>query len=96
MGQCYNRIAEKGQTAHKRGMLFMKATRKLIAPIIITIVCILALIAYMGVVFAASIPIWLKIAGAVALLVLIGVAIYVLFERIQEVRSGEEDDLGKY
>lgn len=50
----------------------------------------------MGVVFAASIPIWLKIAGAVALLVLIGVAIYVLFERIQEVRSGEEDDLGKY
>ena len=62
----------------------MNATRKLIAPIIITIVCILALIAYMGIVFAASIPIWLK------------VAVYVLFERIQEVRSGEEDDLGKY
>ena len=66
----------------------MNATRKLIAPIIITIVCILALIAYMGIVFAASIPIWLKAAGAVALLVLV--------ERIQEVRSGEEDDLGKY
>uniref|UniRef100_UPI003FF03A81 hypothetical protein n=1 Tax=Candidatus Fimivicinus sp. TaxID=3056640 RepID=UPI003FF03A81 len=74
----------------------MKTTKKLIAPVVITIVCILSLIAYMGVVFAASIPIWLKIAGAVALLVLIGVAIYVLFERIQEVRSGEEDDLGKY
>lgn len=38
----------------------MNATRKLIAPIIITIVCILALIAYMGIVFAASIPIWLE------------------------------------
>ena len=74
----------------------MNATRKLIAPIIIMIVCILALIAYMGIVFAASIPIWLKAAGAVALLVLVGVAVYVLFERIQEVRSGEEDDLGKY
>ena len=74
----------------------MNATRKLIAPIIITIVCILALIAYMGIVFAASIPIWLKAAGAVALLVLVGVAVYVLFERIPEVRSGEEDDLGKY
>lgn len=74
----------------------MNATQKLIAPIIITIVCILALIAYMGIVFAASIPIWLKAAGAVALLVLVGVAVYVLFERIQEVRSGEEDDLGKY
>lgn len=33
----------------------MNATRKLIAPIIITIVCILALIAYMGIVFAAYI-----------------------------------------
>lgn len=74
----------------------MKTTKKLIAPVVITIVCILSLIAYMGVVFAVPIPTWLKIAGAVALLVLIGVAIYVLFERIQEVRSGEEDDLGKY
>ncbi len=29
-------------------------------------------------------------------LALMGVAIYVLVERIQEIRSGEEDDLGKY
>lgn len=74
----------------------MKATKQLIAPVVITIVCILSLIGYMGVVFAVSVPIWIKIAGGIALLVLIGVAVYVLFERIQEVRSGEEDDSGKY
>jgi hypothetical protein len=27
---------------------------------------------------------------------LMGVAVYVLIERIQEIRSGEEDDLSKY
>jgi hypothetical protein len=29
-------------------------------------------------------------------LALMGVAVYVLVERIQEIRSGEEDDLSKY
>lgn len=71
----------------------MKNTGKFIAPVVITIVCVLSLIGYMGVVFAVAIPVWIKIAGAVALLVLIGVTVYVLFERIQEVKSGKEDNI---
>jgi hypothetical protein len=39
---------------------------------------------------------WVKIAGVLAVLALIVTAIYVLFERVNEIRSGEEDDLGNY
>ena len=38
----------------------------------------------------------IRIIGIIILLVLIGKSIFVLIERIKEIRSGEEDDLGKY
>lgn len=39
---------------------------------------------------------WVKVlAGGIAL-ALIGVTVFVLKERIQEIRSGEEDDLSQY
>lgn len=37
-----------------------------------------------------------KLFGFAVPLALMGVAVYVLVERIQEIRSGEEDDLSKY
>jgi hypothetical protein len=37
-----------------------------------------------------------KFIGFAIPLGLMGVAVYVLVERIQEIRSGEEDDLSKY
>lgn len=70
--------------------------QKIIAPIIITIICVLLELIYL-VVYVTVIPwIWLKIIFAFLPLGFIGVSIYVLVERIQEIRSGEEDDLSKY
>jgi hypothetical protein len=37
-----------------------------------------------------------KILGIGIPLVFVGVCVYVLVERIKEIRSGEEDDLSKY
>lgn len=70
--------------------------QKVIAPVIITIISIFVELIYLGV-YVVAIPwIWLKIIFAFIPLGFIGVSIYVLVERIQEIRSGEEDDLSKY
>ena len=70
--------------------------KKLIAPIVITIILVLYLIAYiLGLIFI-DMPFIGKFIGALVLLGLIGVSVYVLIERIKEIRSGEEDDLSKY
>ena len=55
---------------------------KLIAPIVITALVVLYFI-------------WI-IAGSVIPLCLAGVMIYVLAQRVKEIRSGEEDDLSQY
>ena len=68
----------------------------MLAPIIITIITVIFLLGYL------AILIWwvptkpLIIFGGIVLLTLIGVTIAMLFERIKEIRSGEEDDLSKY
>ncbi len=71
--------------------------RKMVAPLIFTIV-ISAYYITIGIVFLCipEIPFLIKILFAVIPLALAGVAVYVLIERIKEIRSGEEDDLGKY
>ncbi|MDD5016704.1 MAG: hypothetical protein PHO15_01230 [Eubacteriales bacterium] len=73
-----------------------KHTKKLIAPVVITAILVLYLCAL--VVTWAYIPVSLavKIIGAVIALALIGVSLYVLIQRIKEIRSGEEDDLSQY
>jgi uncharacterized membrane protein len=69
---------------------------KLIAPLMVT----LGLVAYFTGMLSTSFRITLPPVGriiAIAVpLALIGVSIYVLIERIKEIRSGDEDDLGKY
>ena len=46
--------------------------------------------------FLPGIPMILKLVIAVIPIALASVIIYVLLERIEEIRSGEEDDLSKY
>ncbi len=71
--------------------------RKMIAPVIVTAVVLLYYIGFAFVcVFWSGIPLYAKILGGVIPLLLAGVCIYVLVERIKEIRSGEEDDLSKY
>lgn len=67
----------------------------MIAPIVITCIIILYCIVY-AVMFFLGAPSVFKIAGGILALAGIGVAVYVLIERINEIRSGEEDDLSKY
>lgn len=76
---------------------------KLLAPVIITVISLVLLILYavfyvgMGVVlFAYAGPVWLSVLLCAACLCGCGVSVYVLWERIKEIESGEEDDLSQY
>ena len=69
----------------------------MIAPIII-VSLIVVYYAVVGVVFFLfdDISALIKILVLVIPAAFIGVSVFVLTERIKEIRSGEEDDLGKY
>ncbi len=73
----------------------MKST-KLIAPIIITIFTVIILMLYFFLWSIVPIPAPIKVVLLLGLLALMGVSVYTLVERIEEIRSGEEDDLSKY
>ncbi len=72
-------------------------TRKIIAPVVIT--CVIALYDIGFVVACAQIdafpPAAKLVLGGIPL-IFVGICISVLVERIKEIRSGEEDDLGQY
>ena len=70
--------------------------RKMIAPIIITVILVLYYVIYFGICVLIPIPLIAKLLFGIIPLLLSGVCIYVLVERIKEIRSGEEDDLSKY
>lgn len=71
--------------------------KKLVAPIIITIFMICFILFYYGLIFALiPLSFWIKVLIGFLPLSLGGVSIFVLVERIKEIRSGEEDDLSKY
>ena len=69
--------------------------RKMVAPIIITIVMILYYIAYFGFIISLLDGVW-RYAFGIFPLVFSGVMIYVCIERINEIKKGEEDDISKY
>ena len=70
--------------------------KKMIAPIIITILFLLYLIVYGILVLKAAVAEPLVVLMGIPL-VLLGIGmVYTLFTRIREIRSGEEDDLNNY
>lgn len=71
-------------------------TKKMIAPIVIASILILYYVGFSVICMLISIPLALKLLFGLVPLLLAGVSIYVLIERIKEIRSGEEDDLSKY
>lgn len=70
--------------------------KKIIAPVIITVLLLIYLATYLWGWSHIMAPTWLKAIGLMIPVCLMGVSIYMLLERIKEIRSGEEDDLGKY
>lgn len=73
-----------------------KQLKKVIAPVIITVLLIICFIGYLTIWASAPLSLLVRIIGIIVFVILIGVSLFVLFERIKEIRSGEEDDLGKY
>ena len=73
----------------------MKST-KLIAPIIITIFTVIILMLYFFLWSIVPIPAPIKVVLLLGLIAMMVVSVYTLVERIEEIRSGEEDDLSKY
>ena len=69
--------------------------KKMIAPIIITIIVILYYIVYFGFLISLLDGIWGYALGIIPL-VFSGIMIYVCIERINEIKKGEEDDISKY
>lgn len=69
--------------------------KKMIAPIIITVIMILYYIAYFGFLISLLEGIWKYVLGVIPLM-FSAIMIYVCIERINEIKKGEEDDLSKY
>ncbi len=73
-----------------------KHRKKMVAPIVITIVMILYFVCYFGFLLSLMHTVLQKLLlGICPALLGIGM-IYVCVERIKEIRGGEEDDLSQY
>lgn len=73
-----------------------KHGRKMIAPVIITVIMVVYYAAFGVLVWKIQPPAAVCVLGIVIPLALAGVVLGVCIQRIKEIRSGEEDDLSKY
>ena len=70
-------------------------TKKVIAPILVTIVMVLYYVIYFGFLISLIDGIWQWLLGIIPL-ALSAIMLKVCIERIREIKKGEEDDLSKY
>ena len=71
------------------------SVKKMIAPMIVTLVMVLYYVAYFVFLVAVLDGIW-KYALGVIPLAFAAVTVGVCIERMKEIKEGEEDDLGQY
>ena len=76
-------------------MIVNSHKRKMIAPIIVTVIMILYYIVYFGFLISLLYGIWKYILGIFPI-AFSAVTIYVCIQRINEIKKGEEDDISKY
>ena len=69
--------------------------KKLIAPIVVSIIMVLYYVVYFGILIALIDGIWKWLLGIIPL-ALSAIMFKVCIERINEIKKGEEDDLSKY
>ncbi|MBO4931649.1 MAG: hypothetical protein J6N32_04305 [Clostridia bacterium] len=69
--------------------------RKMIAPIVITVIMILYYVVYFGFLISMLDGVWKYLLGIIPLALAI-LMIAVCIERIREIKKGEEDDLSQY
>lgn len=70
--------------------------KKMIAPIVITILMVAYYIFYFGVLLSVIPLMAVKLLLGIIPVLLTSVMIYVCVQRIHEIRKGEEDDLSQY
>ena len=69
--------------------------KKLIAPILVTILMVIYYVVFFGFLIALIDGVWKWLLGIIPL-ALSAVMLKVCIERIKEIKKGEEDDLSKY
>ena len=69
--------------------------RKMIAPIVVTVIIIAYYALYFGVLMSLLTGVWRVVVG-VAPLIFSALTLGVCIERIKEIKRGEEDDISKY
>ena len=69
--------------------------KKMIAPIVVTILMVIYYVVYFGLLISLLDGIWKWMLGIIPFIFTI-VMIKVCIERINEIRKGEEDDISKY
>ncbi len=69
--------------------------KKMIAPVVITVLTVLYYVVYFGFLVYVLEGIW-KYAFAIFPIALSAVMVKVCIERIKEIKKGEEDDISKY
>ncbi len=69
--------------------------KKLIAPIVVSIIMVLYYVVYFGALIALIDGVWKWLLGIIPL-ALSAVMLKVCIERINEIKKGEEDDISKY
>ena len=69
--------------------------KKLIAPIVVSVIMVLYYVVYFGILIALLDGIWKWLLGIIPL-AFSAVMLKVCIERINEIKKGEEDDLSKY
>ena len=69
--------------------------KKMIAPIIVTVIMILYYIFYFSFLISQLEGIW-KYAFGIFPIVFSAITVYVCIQRINEIKKGEEDDISKY
>jgi len=70
--------------------------KKIIAPVVIGIGLLVYFCGIILVALLLPIPWWIKLPGGVLFLIPAGMILFVMIERVKEIRSGEEDDLNNY
>ena len=70
--------------------------KKMIAPTVITVLISAYMLTYFFVLLSVPMRVWAKVLVGLIPLAMLGASVYVLIQRIKEIRSGEEDDLSQY
>ncbi len=70
--------------------------KKYIAPIVVAVIMLLYYLAFFCGVLFVKVPQWFRLLLLLVPLLLGSVVIYVLLQRIEEIKGGEEDEASKY